>query len=451
MLRKNETVRLTVTGITNEGNGVGRADNIAVFVPMTAVGDEIDCKIVKVGKSYCYGIVEKIITPSKERTEPDCPVFAKCGGCTFRHFNYAEELRVKQEAVEASFTRIGKLSLDHEPILGCDRTDRYRNKAQYPVAEQEGRAVCGFYSRRSHRVVPYTGCLLQPEIFKAILDDSLDHINKNKIPAYDELSGRGLIRHIYIRRGEHTGQIMLCFVVTDAKEGRILGPFADSIREKFPDIKSVVLNENRTRGNVILGQKLVTLSGSDTIEDIMCGNRITLSPLSFYQVNTLQAEKLYAIAADYAGLTGGELLLDLYCGAGTIGLSMAGKVRRLIGVEVNSSSVENAKVNAAANGISNSEFICGDAGKIAQLLYDRGERPDVIIADPARKGCTRDTLECMVKMSPERIVMISCDHATAARDCAILASLGYKPEKCRAVDMFPRSSHVECVVLLSRG
>ena len=450
MLKKNETVRLTVTGITNEGNGVGRAEDIAVFVPMTAVGDVIDCKIVKVNKTYCYGIIDRLITPSPQRTEPDCPVYSKCGGCTFRHFGYEVELRVKQAAVEASFERIGKLTLDYEPILGCDRTDRYRNKAQYPIAEQEGKAVCGFYSRRSHRVVPFTGCLLQPEVFKEILDDCLEYTNKNRIPAYDELSGRGLFRHIYLRRGEHTGQIMLCLVVTDIAGGRIFKPLAQSLTEKYPDIRSVVLNENRTLGNVILGQKLVTLAGSDTIEDIMCGNRITLSPLSFYQVNTLQAEKLYGIAADYAGLTGSELLLDLYCGAGTIGLSMASKVGKLIGVEVNPSSIENAKANAAANGIGNAEFICGDAGKIAELLYERGERPDVIVADPARKGCTRDTLEYMTKMSPERIVMISCDHATAARDCAILASLGYKPEKCRAVDMFPRSSHCEVIVLMTR-
>ena len=451
MLRKNETVRLTVTGITNEGNGVGRADNIAVFVPLTAVGDEISCKIVKTGKTYCYGIIHEMMTPSPHRIEPDCPVFSKCGGCSFRHISYAEELRVKQEAVEASFRRIGKLTVEYEPILGCDRTDHYRNKAQYPVAEQNGRAVCGFYSRRSHRVVPHTDCLLQPGIFREILDDSLGYIDRNRIPAYDELSGSGLIRHIYLRRGEHTGQIMLCFVVTDASEGGILRPLADRLIEKYKDIRSVILNENRSRGNVILGEKLVTLAGSDTIVDIMCGNRITLSPLSFYQVNTLQAEKLYAIAADYADLKGGELLLDLYCGAGTIGLSMAGKVSKLIGVEVNPSSIENAKANAAANGITNSEFICGDAGKIAGLLYERGERPDVIIADPARKGCTRETLEYMVRMQPDKIVMISCDHATAARDCAILAAEGYKPVKCKAVDMFPRSTHVECVVLMSKS
>lgn len=441
---------MTVTGITNEGNGVGRADGIAVFVPMTAVGDEIDCRIVKVSRSYCYGIVERLISPSEERTEPDCAVYKKCGGCAFRHFTYSEELRVKQEAVRASFERIGKLSLEYEPILGCEHTEHYRNKAQYPIAQQDGKAVCGFYSRRSHRVAEQISCQLQPECFEPLLADCMEYVNANMIPPYDETSGRGVLRHIYLRRGEHTGQIMVCFVVNSIREGRLLAPLAEMLTGKYNDVKSVLLNENSSRGNAVLGKKLVTLAGDAEIEDIMCGLRIRLSPLSFYQVNTLQAEKLYAIAADYAGLTGKELLLDLYCGTGTIGLSMANKARRLIGVEVIPEAIDNAKENARINGISNSEFFCGDAGKIAELLYQRGERPDVIIADPARKGCTRDTLEYMAKMSPDRIVMISCDHATAARDCAVLAELGYKPIKCRAVDLFPRTAHVETVVLLSR-
>lgn len=450
MLRKNETVTIEITGMTNEGNGVGRAQDIAVFVPMTAVGDVIECKIVKVEKKYCYGIIERIVKPSDKRCEPDCAVYAKCGGCAFRHFDYDEELRIKQEMVEASFKRIGHLELDYEPILGADNTDHYRNKAQYPVADVNGKVVCGFYSRRSHRVIEQTDCLLQPEIFKNILNDCLAYVNDNRISAYDEQTGRGLLRHIYLRRGEHSGEIMLCFVVKSIREGRIFKPLAELLSGKYKDIKSIVLNENPKQTNAILGERLETLCRSETITDIMCGNRIEISPLSFYQVNTVQAERLYSIAAEYADLKGDELLLDLYCGAGTIGLSMADKVKKLIGVEVVAPAIENAKRNAAANGINNAEFICGDAGKIAELLYERGERPDVIIADPARKGCTRDALEYMAKVSPERIVMISCNHATAARDCAILTELGYKAEKCRAVDLFPRSTHVECIVCLQR-
>lgn len=450
MLKKNELIELEITGITNEGSGVGRYEGLAVFVPLTAVGDVISCRIVKTAKSYCYGRLEQIITPSDRRIEPDCPVFRHCGGCAFRHFDYEEELRIKQEMVRASFERIGKLSLEYEPIMGALSCDKYRNKAQYPVAEKDGRAVCGFYSRRSHRVVEHTDCRLQPEIFSELVSACMSYINANGIPAYDELTGTGTLRHIYLRRGEHTGEIMLCFVVTSIDKAMALRPLAERLYSSCPDIKSVVLNENPKNTNAILGQKLFTLCGSDTITDIMCGNRIELSPLSFYQVNTTQAERLYALAADYAKLTEDSLLLDLYCGAGTIGLSMAGRVKRLIGAEIVAPAVKNARRNAELNGITNAEFICGDAGEAARRLFERGERPDVIIADPARKGCTRDTLEYMARMSPERIVMISCNHATAARDCAILNDLGYTPRLCRAVDLFPRCSHVETVVLMSR-
>lgn len=450
MLKKNEIIRLEITGITNEGNGVGRYEGIAVFVPLTAVEDVISCRIVKTAKSYCYGRAEEIITPSDKRCEPGCPVFKQCGGCAFRHFDYEEELRIKQEMVQASFERIGKLSLEYEPIVGAESTDRYRNKAQYPVAEKDGRAVCGFYSRRSHRVIEHADCRLQPEIFAHIVSDCMDYINNNGLPAYDEEKGTGLVRHIYLRKGEHSGEIMVCFVVTSIKNGAALRPLADFLMKKFSGVKSVVLNENSQRTNAILGQKLFTLAGSDTITDIMCGNRIELSPLSFYQVNTVQAERLYALAKEYAELKPDTLLLDLYCGAGTIGLSMAREVRQLIGAEIVAPAIQNARKNAALNGIENAEFFCGDAGETAKKLYSEGRRPDVIIADPARKGCTRDTLEYMAKMQPERIVMISCNHATAARDCAILATLGYRPQKCRAVDLFPRSSHVECIVCLQK-
>lgn len=450
MLNKNEVITLEITGMTNEGNGVGRYNGMAVFVPLTAVGDVIECKIVKVHKSFCYGIIMRLITPSPNRIEPDCEVFSRCGGCAFRHFSYSEELIIKQGFVEDSFRRIGKLEPEFESIAGGETIDCYRNKAQYPVAEQDGKVICGFYSRRSHRVVSCTDCKLQPAIFCDIINEILDYVNNNSITAYDELSHRGLLRHIYIRRGEHSGEIMVCFVVTSIKSGEIFIPLANKLEKKFSDIKSVVLNENSQNTNVILGSRLSTIYGSDTITDIMCGNKIEISPLSFYQVNTIQAERLYKIAEEYAGLKGGELLLDLYCGAGTIGLSMAGKVKKVIGVEIVAPAIENAKRNAERNGIINAEFICGDAEKIAEILYGRGERPDVIIADPARKGCTSATLEYMAKMQPDRIVMISCNHATAARDCAILEKLGYRTVKCRAVDLFPRSTHVESVVLLSK-
>lgn len=450
MLSKNEIVHLEIIGMTNEGNGVGRYDGIAVFVPMTAVGDVIDCRIVKVHKNFCYGIIEKLIISSDKRIEDNCSAYVKCGGCSFRHFEYEEELRIKEDFVKSSFERIGKINAECEPILGCERTDHYRNKAQYPVAEQEGKAVCGFYSRRSHRVTGTYDCLLQPIIFTNIVQEIMDYINLNNISAYNETNGKGLVRHIYLRRGEHTGEIMVCIIVTDLNKKNVFKGLAEYICDKFSDIVSIVLNENSKKTNVILGNKFSVLYGKETIDDVMCSNMVEISPKSFYQVNTIQAEKLYGLAAEYAQLKCDDILLDLYCGAGTIGLSMASRVKKIIGVEIIDSAVRNASQNAKKNGILNSEFICGDAGRVAEVLYNRGERPDIIIVDPARKGCDKTTLEYMAKMNPDRIVMISCNPATAARDCAILYELGYEVKKYRAVDLFPRTTHVECVVLMSR-
>ena len=449
-MKKNDIIRLEITDVTGEGNGVGRHDGMAIFVPFTAAGDVIDCRVVKVMKNYAYGIIETVVKASKFRCDPACDVFKKCGGCAFRHFEYAEELAAKQRFVEASFERIGKLSVPFEGILGCDRLDSYRNKAQYPVGTDEnGRLVCGFYSRRSHRVVDYTDCALQPHVFGEIVRAVLSWCNDHRVPAYDELTGKGLLRHIYLRRGEHSGEIMLCLVVTRLN-GCDFSPLAKQITEHFPDVKSIVLNLNDKNTNVILGQTCKTIFGTDFITDTMCQKTFRISPLSFYQVNTRQAERLYGIAREYADLEPGETLLDLYCGVGTIGLSIVGEDNRLIGVEIIPSAIENAKQNAALNRIENAEFFCGDAGEVAKKLLSRGEAPDVIIADPARKGCDALSIESILKMAPKRIVMISCNHATAARDCAALTEGGYRIVKGRAVDLFPRTTHVECVLLLER-
>ena len=452
MITKNQIAEMEITGITNEGSGVGRLDGMAVFVPQTATGDVIKVQIVKVLKSYAYGIVKEIITPSPARIEPDCPVFRQCGGCAFRHINYDEELKVKSSFVSDSFKRLGGFDIECEPILGCSEINGYRNKAQYPVAMQDGKAVCGFYANRSHRVIPYTACRLQPVIFKKIVDHIMKFINDNKIPAYDETTGRGLIRHIYIRKGFHSGEIMVCLVSKTKPAAKLMEQMIaeTGFLAKFPDIKSVVVNVNPDNTNVILGDNNITVYGSDCIEDVMCGNRIKLSPMSFYQVNTEQAEKLYGIAAEFADLKGNEELFDLYCGAGTIGLSMADRVSHLTGVEVVEQAVENAKANAAANGVTNADFICGDAGEIADRLQKEGRKPDMIIVDPPRKGCDGLTLDAIVKMAPEKIVMISCNPATAARDCKILCDdkNGYKLKRVKGIDLFPGTVHCETVVLL---
>ncbi len=453
-MKKNEFCEIEITDMTAEGNGVGRApDGMAVFVPRTAIGDVISCKIVKAAKSCLYGIIDRIITPSPYRGESGCPVSEKCGGCTFRHITYEAELAVKDKLVRDAFERIGGFNdIPFEKIKGGS-AEGYRNKAQYPVAERDGIAVCGFYAKRSHRVVPYTECGLQPKIFGEIAAFCLNEVNRRKIPVYNEETGTGLLRHLYIRRGFHSGEIMLCFVVKNSSSRFAKSAFTEIgelAAKKFSEIKSVVMNINPKNTNVIMGTETVPLWGSMTITDIMCGNRIELSPESFYQVNTEQAEALYRQAIEYAAPGGEETLLDLYCGAGTIGLAFANTVKKVIGCEIVPEAVENARRNASLNKISNAEFFCGDSGKLAEKLADEGIRPDIAVTDPPRKGCDKLTLDSLLRMSPEKIVMISCDPATAARDVKYLAEQGYKPVKARAFDLFPRTGHVECVVLVSK-
>jgi 23S rRNA (uracil1939-C5)-methyltransferase len=447
-MKKNDIVELTITGMTTEGNGVGKYNDFAIFVPMTAIGDVVNVKIVKLQKTFGYGIVEEILTPSHTRCENDCEIFKKCGGCSFRHISYDAELEIKNNFVKDAFKRIGKLDVETEEILGCDNVNYYRNKAQYPVAEIDGKVVCGFYSKRSHRVVPFTSCKLHPMVFEDIVNFIIDRVNTSDIKAYGEDKHTGLLRHIYIRQAFHTKEIMVCFVVTQWND--CFNQIAEELMRNFPDIKSVVINKNSKKTNVIMGEECRILAGSETITDIMCGNKIELSPLSFYQVNTEQAEKLYAIGKEYAELKGDEEVLDLYCGAGTIGLSFADKAKKIIGVEIIPQAIENAKKNAKINNIENAEFYCGDASQIATDFAQKGIKPDVIIVDPPRKGCDNQTLDAIIKMSPKKIVMISCNPATAARDCSYLSNNGYTVEKLRAVDLFPRTTHVETVVQLVR-
>lgn len=449
MRKKNEIVPLIITGMTAEGNGVGRIEGEAVFVPRTAVGDKLQCRIVKAMPTYAFGIIEQMEEPSLDRIQPDCPVYASCGGCAFRHMTYQAECAVKQQVVEDAFVRIGGLHPVFLPILGCDTPTGYRNKAQYPVGMQNGQAVCGFYAKRSHRIVPYTHCALQPPLFSEILEAALEHIRQQGLQPYDEQRGTGLLRHLYLRQGYHSGEVMLCFVVTRPAREQLM-PLSQQLQRRFPQLTSICMNVNPARTNVILGKRTETLLGQAVIRDTMCGIRVELSPHAFYQVNTAQAERLYGIAREFAQLDGSQSLLDLYCGTGTIGLSMADGVKHLTGVEVIPQAVENAIRNARENRIENADFHVGDAAQWAQQLAQRGEHPDVIVLDPPRKGCDAQTLEAVCRMAPQRIVMISCNPATAARDCALLDKLGYYARKVQAVDLFPRTGHVECVVLLSR-
>lgn len=447
-MEKNDVIQLEITGLTNEGSGVGRYEGMAVFVPMTAVGDVILCHIVKVLKSYAYGRVEEMITPSPDRVKNTCSSFGKCGGCVFRHISYEAELTAKEGFVRDAFERIGGLSPEFLPIRGSESDEGYRNKLQMPVAKADtGEVFCGFYSERSHRVTPIKSCLLQPEIFADICSYIISQVNKLKISVYNEHKHEGVLRHIFLRRGHYSGEICLCLVAR--RKTPELSQLAKRVMSKFPQICGVVLNINKEKTNVILGEKEIVLAGRADITDTMCGNEISISPKSFYQVNTPAAEALYSQAAEFAQPED-KLLLDLYCGAGTIGLSMAKRAGRIIGAEIVPEAVENAIDNAKRNNITNAEFICADAGEAAKQLAQRGEKPDVIILDPPRKGCDEVTLSACAEMAPERIVMISCNPATAARDCKRLSELGYRTERVRAFDLFPRTHHVEAVVLLTR-
>ena len=449
MLKKNDEFNLKITGYTSEGGGVGKFDGQAVFVENTAIGDEILCHIIKAKNTYAIGKAMKIIKPSKSRIEPECEAFKSCGGCSFAHIKYEEELKAKELKVIDAFKRIGGISPEFSPIIPSPETTRYRNKAQYPVRRENGILNIGFYAKKSHRVIDGGDCLLQPVEFTEIIEIFRKWINDNNITVYSENTNLGLLRHIYLRKAFATGEIMVCVVIN----GKTL-PFYEILLEELKSIsgfKTLVLNANRKNTNVVLGDECISLYGDGYITDILCGVKVKISPLSFYQVNRNGAERLYNKAAEYAGLTGEEDILDLYCGTGTIGLSMAQKVKSLIGVEIIPEAIDDAKINAELNNIKNARFICGDASLAAEKLKDEGITPQVIILDPPRKGCAEELLKTVARINPQKIVYVSCDPATLARDCARLLELGYSVNEVTPVDMFPRTSHVESVALLTQS
>lgn len=449
-LIKNEVYKLTITGTTSEGSGVGKIDGFAIFVPNTTVDDVCLVKIVKLNKSYGFGKLESIITPSTSRIEVDCDKFEQCGGCTYRHISYEAELKIKSQLVESSFKRIGEIDTPISPIIPSEFQSHYRNKAQYPVGKNaDGQIVSGFYAKRSHRIVSKCNCDLQPEFFADIQHDILDFLNENNISIYNEENHTGLIRHIYIRYAQMTNEIMVCLVATSSNVPK-LDRLITLLTQKYDNIKSIVVNVNKEKTNVILGQQCKTIFGDNYITDEICGIKIKISPLSFYQVNRNQAEVLYNKAIEYADLKESDTLIDLYCGTGTIGLSAASKVKSLIGVEIIEQAIDNANENARINLISNAKFICADAGKAAKILANEGIRPDIIIVDPPRKGLDLDVIEAICTMAPSRLVMVSCNPTTAARDCKMFVERGYKVKAITPVDMFPRTTHVECTILMIR-
>lgn len=444
-MQKNDEIILEITDITAEGSGVGKYEGMAIFVPLTVIGDTARIKILKVKKTYAYGKVLEIITPSKDRIIPDCEVSSKCGGCVFRHIDYKAEAKLKENKVYQAIKRIGGVDLNSQPIITPDDTCRYRNKAEYPF-NQDGKV--GFYAFHSHRVIPCSNCLLQPEIFKSIAEVVENWVKENNISIYDETAHKGLLRHLYIRIAEATNEIMVTLIIN----GNSL-KCADKLIEALKSVcksplKSVQLNFNTDNTNVILGKECKTIFGEDYITDVLCDVKVRLSPLSFYQVNRVMAQKLYKKAREYASPEN-KNILDLYCGAGTIGLSMAKDAKSVIGVEIIPEAIEDAKFNAKQNNIENARFICGDAAACAEILKAEGITADVIIVDPPRKGCAASLINTITNdFAPEKVVYVSCDPATLARDIAIFNANGYILKEYTPVDLFPRTSHVETVALL---
>lgn len=476
-LEKNDIVRLTISDIGTDGEGIGKVDGYTLFVKDAVIGDTINARVIKLKKNYGYGRLMEVIEPSKDRVEPVCPVARQCGGCQIQQMSYDAQLDFKRKLVEGNLRRIGGFSdIDVLPVIGMDEPYHYRNKAQYPVGcDKNGNVVIGFYAGRTHCIIDNQDCAIGARENAKILTAIRDYINENKVSVYDENTGKGAVRHILIRKGYHTGQVMVCIVVngeslphedrlvakltglefyneTDEKTNSVKGlETADSVKgQAVPNISSVMININRENTNVILGDRCRTLWGKDYIEDSINGITFQISPLSFYQVNPVQTEKLYGKALEFAGLTGNEVVWDMYCGIGTISLIMATRAKKVYGVEIVPAAIENAKNNARINGLHNAEFYVGKSEEIAPKLAEQGAVPDVIVVDPPRKGCDEALLDTIVKMQPDRVVYVSCDSATLARDLKYLAARGYEVKTVQPVDQFCHTVHVETVCLLSR-
>ena len=460
-MKKNDFITLEIEDIGVGGEGIGKAEGVTFFVKDAIVGDVIEARITKLKKHYGYARLMKILKPSGKRKEAKCPVARQCGGCQIQEMDYGEQLKFKERKVRNNLERIGGfdrafLGRVMEPICSMEEPFHYRNKAQYPIGtDREGYPVAGFYAGRTHQIIPNMVCALGKEINTQVLEVVLDFMREFQIPAYSEETGRGLLRHVLIRTGFHTGEIMVCFIVngtriphTDELTGRL---------RKLPGMTSITMNINCDNTNVIMGKEIRLLWGKEYITDYIGEIKYQISPLSFYQVNPVQTEVLYGLACEYAGLTG--TVWDLYCGIGTISLFLAGKAKQVYGVEIIPQAIEDARKNADINGIENAEFYVGKAEEVLPDYYRKYEtehpgehaHADVIVVDPPRKGCDKVCLDTILKMGPERVVYVSCDPATLGRDVKRFGELGYRAVRACAVDMFPATRHVESVVLLERS
>ncbi len=446
MLEKNKIYEAHITDYTAEGQGVARIDGCVVFIPNAIAGETCRVRIEKAQKTWATGKITEILEKSPHRLQRECPISSSCGGCDFWHMDYTEETRLKADRVRQALNRLGGESFDSIPILCAPTCQGYRNKAQYPVSSQKGRVFAGFFRAGTHQVVENKRCLILPEETDSVKDVVIDYVNHFRITAYDEKTHKGLLRHIYVRRGAVSGQILVCLVIN----GRAI-PHPEALIQRLQRIvgfTTLVLSINTKPGNTVLGEEFITLYGPGYIEDTLCGLDFRLSARSFYQVNHHQAQRLYETAISQAEITKDDLVLDLYCGVGTITLAMAKAAGKVIGIEVVEQAVQDAKENAKRNGIENAEFLCADAGLAALELERQGIIPDVVVVDPPRKGLNADTIEALSKMAPRRIVYVSCDPATLGRDVALLKDRGYSVKNAMAADLFPRCAHVESIVCL---
>lgn len=455
--KKNDLITIVIEDMGMDGEGIGKIDGYPFFVKDAVIGDKIEAKVIKVKKGYAYARLVNIITPSSDRIEPKCQYHKQCGGCQIQALNYKKQLIFKADKVKNNLQRIGGFShtlLENimEPIVGMDLRGQepyyYRNKAQFPIGEDKnGEIIAGFYAGRTHSIIPNTDCALGVKENKRILEAVIQYMKENKITAYNEMTGEGLVRHVLIRKGFATGELMTCIVIN----GDIL-PHQEQLiaaLSKLEGMTSISVSSNKKQTNVIMGKNCRVIWGNDTITDVIGGVRFFISPLSFYQVNPVQTEKLYSLALEYAGLTGNETVCDLYCGIGTISLFMAKKAKKVYGIEIVEQAIEDARRNAERNQIDNAEFYVGKAEEVLPKLYaEKGLFADVICVDPPRKGCDLECLSTMVKMAPKRIVYVSCDSATLARDLKYLCANGYRLERIRPVDMFPQTVHVEVIIMM---
>ncbi len=505
--KKGDVLKVRIEDIGNDGEGIGKVDGYTLFVKDAVIGDLVEVSIMKSKKSYAYAHLDKVIEPSEYRIDPPCPVSRACGGCQIQNLDYKKQLEFKNSKVRNNIVRLGGFDPEvidgiMEPVIGMDGEGsgditlqgeklpacfRYRNKAQFPIGtDKNGNPIAGFYAGRTHAIIPVEDCLLGVKENRVILEIVLDHMKKHHIPAYDETTGKGAFRHVLIRKGFTSGELMVCLVINlrdDNKKQNIDNKKTDNADKNYfkgqqelinrlasiNEIKSITVNINNEKTNVILGNEIHTLWGEEFIKDTLCGIDFRISPLSFYQVNPIQTERLYNTAVSYAGLTGSETVWDLYCGIGTISLSMAKKAGHVYGVEIVPQAIDNARDNAKNNDIKNATFYVGKAEEVLPAFYEgkleeqagnnattagadreKALHPDVIVVDPPRKGCDINCLDTMLKMKPDRIVYVSCDSATLARDLRVLVDGGYELRKVRACDMFPNTVHIETVALLTK-